>query len=163
MPNDKPEGRTPSKSWSATALRAALAITKSWGLTDTQAATLLGAPGAETLEAWKREAAGGQVTLPKATVETLGLLIGSYRTLSTLFRSDAEILDWLATPHFGSSFQGRPPMMLLTDGGSDGLWRLRIHVDAWATSTGAVGTGGGPPGEADIRYRPLADSRPAVQ
>ena len=160
MPNDKPEGRTPSKSWSATALRAALAITKSWGLTDAQAADLLAAPDAETLELWKREAAGGQVTLPKTAAENLGLLIGAYRTLSSLFGSDAEILDWLATPHFGASFQGRPPMMLLTAGGSDGLWRLRIHVDAWA-----AGIPGALPG--DGRHPPLADvpreSRPVAQ
>lgn len=161
MPYEKPEGRRPSKSWSATALRTALAITKSWGLTGAQTAELLGAPDAETLEAWKREAAGGQVSLPKATVENLGLLIGAYRTLSSLFGSDAEILDWLATPHFGSSFQGRPPMMLLTAGGSDGLWRLRIHVDAWT-----AGMPGGLPGEPDGHQRPLVEapreSRPAA-
>jgi hypothetical protein len=136
MQKQKTEAPKISNSWSALALRTAMTIAKRWKLSDAQIATLLACPNPEQLENWKRSAASGQVVLPDETMENLNLLLRTYKTLSSLFGSDENILAWMTTAHHvGPCFKGRPPMLLLTEGGPDGLWQLCIHVDAWLASS----------------------------
>ena len=68
------------------ALRSWFGIARQWGLTDVQAARLLGTP-TSTYRRWKR---APEVTLDVGQIERLSLLLGIYKGLEMLLpRADA--------------------------------------------------------------------------
>jgi hypothetical protein len=108
------------------AVPAVLRLTAAWGLTDQQAADLLGSVALSTLRRWK-----------KAPPDDLGVdgltrasyLLGIYRALHVIL-DDANADRWMTLPNSGPMFAGRTPLDVVTRGGIPAMERLRVHLDA---------------------------------
>lgn len=113
------------------ALRTWLRIAESWGLTEREAATLLGA-GASTYRRWKRNP---QVTLDIGQMERLSLLLGIYKDLEVLLpRADAAAA-WVKRPNHNPLFGGQRPLDRMLAGLTQDIAVVRRHLDAergWA-------------------------------
>lgn len=113
-------------------LRSFLQIADAWGLSEAQRLRLLGNPARSTYHAWVQKARRG--AMPALSLDTLtriSALLGIYKALRIVFRTDAEGLAWLRTANAGPLFGGQRPLDLITGGPLDGLLQVRRHLDAW--------------------------------
>ncbi|MES1926240.1 MbcA/ParS/Xre antitoxin family protein [Salinisphaera sp. T31B1] len=108
------------------ALRTWFAIAVQWGLTDIQAARLLGTP-TSTYRRWKR---APDVTLDVGQIERLSLLLGIYKSLEMLLtRADAAD-GWIKQPNSNPLFGGARPLDRMLAGHTEDLAVVRRHLDA---------------------------------
>lgn len=108
------------------ALRTWFRIAGQWGLTEREAATLLGA-GASTYRRWKRNP---EVTLDIGQMERLSLLLGIYRNLEVLLPR-AEAADaWIRQPNDNPLFGGQRPLDRMLGGLTQDIAIVRRHLDA---------------------------------
>ena len=107
---------------SGPALRTFFNIAAGWGLSVQEQRALLGWPAASTFHKYK----GGDVAaLSFDTLTRLSLVIGIYKDLQILY-PEPEFADrWVRMPNSHELFGGRPALALMTDGGIDGLYRVR--------------------------------------
>ncbi|MES1939718.1 hypothetical protein T5B8_05731 [Salinisphaera sp. T5B8] len=108
------------------ALRTWFAIATQWGLTDIQAARLLGTP-VSTYRRWKR---APNITLDVGQMERLSLLLGIYKSLEMLLpRADAAD-GWIKQPNHNPLFGGKTPLERMLAGHIEDLAVVRRHLDA---------------------------------
>lgn len=108
------------------ALRTWFRIADRWGLTEREAATLLGA-GASTYRRWKRNP---EVALDIGQMERLSLLLGIYKDLEVLLpRADAAAA-WVKRANRNPLFGGRRPLDRMLGGLTQDIAVVRRHLDA---------------------------------
>lgn len=112
---------------SAAGLRTYRNIARAWGLTDAQAATLLGVAGS-TFRRWK--AAPARVSLDPNQLERLSLLLGIYKALQVLLPRPDAADTWLKRPNRNPLFNGQRPLDRLLTGHAEDLVTVRRHLDA---------------------------------
>jgi hypothetical protein len=124
---DRRRDRETRRRMSAPAIRTFINIATAWGLTVDQQRALLGWPAPSTFHKYK---AGDVGTLSYDTLERLSLILGIYKALHILY-PDADLADrWVSLPNSNPLFGGRPALALMTEGGIDGLYRVRRLLDA---------------------------------
>jgi uncharacterized protein (DUF2384 family) len=96
-----------------------------WGVTDAEAAVILGGISAKTFRRW-REGAFGRVNRDLA--DRLSYVIGIHRALRIIFREPAQGYAWMRRPN--GELGGVTPVELLLRGGMGDLARLRRYLDS---------------------------------
>ncbi len=96
-----------------------------WGVTDGEAAVILGGISAKTFRRW-REGAYGRVNRDLA--DRLSLVIGIHKALRIIFREPAIGYGWMQRPN--AELGGVTPVELLQRGGMGDLERLRRYLDS---------------------------------
>ena len=112
---------------SGPALRTFFNIAAAWQLTVQEQRALLGWPAASTFHKYK---AGDHGALTFDTLTRLSLVIGIYKSIQLLYPEPAFADRWLRMPNSHPIFGGRPALTLMTDGGIDGLFRVRRLLDS---------------------------------
>jgi len=112
---------------SGPALRTFFNIAAAWQLTVQEQRALLGWPAASTFHKYK---AGDHGALTFDTLTRLSLVIGIYKSIQLLYPEPAFADRWLRMPNSHALFGGRPALTLMTDGGIDGLFRVRRLLDS---------------------------------
>ena len=112
---------------SAPALRTFFNIAAAWQLTVQEQRALLGWPAASTFHKYK---AGDHGALTFDTLTRLSLVIGIYKSLQVLYPEPTFADTWPRMPNSHALFGGRPALTLMTDGGIDGLFRVRRLLDS---------------------------------
>ena len=96
-----------------------------WGVTDGEAAVILGGISAKTFRRW-REGAYGRVNRDLA--DRLSLVLGIHKALRVIFREPAVGYAWMRRPN--ADLGGVTPVELLLRGGMGDLERLRRYLDS---------------------------------
>jgi antitoxin Xre/MbcA/ParS-like protein len=111
---------------SGPALRTFFSIAAGWGLSVHEQRGLLGWPASSTFHKYK---SGQHGTLSFDALTRLSLIIGIYKSLQILY-PEPEFADrWVRLPNSHELFGGRPALTLMTDGGIDGLYKVRRLLD----------------------------------
>jgi antitoxin Xre/MbcA/ParS-like protein len=112
---------------SGPALRTFFNIAAAWHLSVQEQRALLGWPAASTFHKYK---SGDHGALTFDTLTRLSLLIGIYKSLQVLYPEPVFADQWPRMPNSHPMFGGRPALTLMTDGGIDGLFRVRRLLDS---------------------------------
>jgi Antitoxin Xre-like helix-turn-helix domain/Antitoxin Xre/MbcA/ParS C-terminal toxin-binding domain len=112
---------------SAPALRTFFNIAAAWQLSVQEQRALLGWPAASTFHKYK---SGDHGALTFDTLTRLSLVIGIYKSLQLLYPEPSFADTWPRMPNSHAIFGGRPALTLMTDGGIDGLFRVRRLLDS---------------------------------
>jgi hypothetical protein len=110
---------------SEVALKAFLALSKAWDLSNAEAAALLGV-SASTLDRIKR---GYRPTLSQDQLTRVSALIGVYKGLHLLF-ADETADGWARRPNRGPLFDRETPIEAMIEGGIPRMLEVRRYVDA---------------------------------
>jgi hypothetical protein len=109
--------------WIATALAAKPLVAE---LSVEERRALQGWPSESTYHNYRN---GNVATLSYDVLTRISLLIGMFKALHILYPDFAD--RWMRLPNFNPMFGGRPPIdWMTTDGGMDGLYRVRRLLDA---------------------------------
>jgi hypothetical protein len=111
---------------SAPALRTFFNIAAAWELTVMEQRALLGWPAASTFHKYK---AGDHGALSFDTLTRLSLVVGIFKSLQVLYPEPGFADRWVRLPNSHPLFSGRPALSLMTDGGIDGLLKVRRLLD----------------------------------
>ena len=124
---------------SGPAMRTFLNIADKWQLSESERLMVLGLPGRSTYFGWVSKARANQdLTLPVDALLRISAVLGVHKSLSVLFGSDHESLEWLRGPHGAPTFGGQPPIALLINGTQDGIMLVRRYLDAFRGGTFAA-------------------------
>ena len=115
------------KRLSGPALRTFFRIAAGWQLSVVEQRALLGWPAASTYHKYK---AGEPGALSFDTLTRLSLILGIYKSLQLLYPEPRFADTWVRMPNTNLLFGGTPPLTLMTDGGIDGLYKVRRLLDA---------------------------------
>ena len=96
-----------------------------WGVTDWEAAVILGGISAKTFRRW-REGAYGRDNRDLA--DRLSLVLGIHRALRVIFREPATGSAWMRQAN--ADLGGLTPVEVLLRGGMGDLERLRRYLDS---------------------------------
>jgi uncharacterized protein (DUF2384 family) len=110
---------------SAVALKAFLALMKTWNLSNAEASALLGV-SASTLDRMKR---GSRPTLSQDQLTRVSALVGVYKGLHLLF-ADETADEWTRRPNSGTLFERDTPIGAMIEGGIPRMLEVRRYVDA---------------------------------
>ena len=112
---------------SGPALRTFFNIASAWHLSVAEQRALLGWPATSTFHKYK---SGDFGALSFDTLTRLSLVIGIYKSLQVLYPEPAFADAWVRMPNSNPLFGGKPALTLMTDGGIDGLFRVRRLLDS---------------------------------
>ncbi len=110
---------------SPVAVKAFLALAKAWGLSNGEAAALIGV-SASSFDRIKR---GARPTLSQDQLTRVSALIGIFKGLHLLFR-DSTADEWVRRQNIGPLFDRRTPVEAMIDGGIPKMLDVRRYVDA---------------------------------
>ena len=96
-----------------------------WGLTDAEAATLLGGLSTKTLQRW-RDGAGGRVGRDLA--DRMSNLLGIHKALRLIFADPARGYAWIRKPN--AAFDGASALEVMLRGGMEDILRVRRYLDS---------------------------------
>jgi hypothetical protein len=109
------------------ALRTFFRIADAWGLSATEARTLLGAPPASTYFKWK----AGQVgQVGRDVLERVSYVFGIYKALQVLLPSPAAADAWVRLPNAAAPFHGDSALDRMLSGNVADLFVVRQYLDA---------------------------------
>ena len=109
------------------ALRTFFRIAAVWQLSVVEQRALLGWPAASTYHKYK---SGDHAALSFDTLTRLSLILGIYKSLQVLYPEPAFADGWIRMPNSNVLFGGAAPLAMMTDGGIDGLYKVRRLLDA---------------------------------
>src|SRR6185503_15554695 len=109
------------------ALRTFFRIAAAWQLSVVEQRALLGWPAASTYHKYK---SGDHAALSFDTLTRLSLILGIYKSLQVLYPEPAFADRWIRMPNGNVLFDGAAPLAMMTDGGIDGLYKVRRLLDA---------------------------------
>ncbi|MCP1675755.1 hypothetical protein J2T57_002910 [Natronocella acetinitrilica] len=112
---------------SGAGMRAYPNIARAWGLTDAQAARLLGTPPS-TYRRWKRDPE--RANLDVNHLERLSLILGIYKNLHILLPRPDSADSWVRRPNTNPLFGGQAPIDRMLAGQVGDLFVVRQHLDA---------------------------------
>jgi uncharacterized protein (DUF2384 family) len=101
------------------------AIFGRWGVTDVDAAVILGGISPKTYRRW-RDGEYGRVNRDLA--DRMSHILGIHKALRIIFAEPAQGYRWMSQPNAG--FAGQTPLQLLLRGGMEDLRRLRRYLDS---------------------------------
>ncbi len=137
----------------APALRAFLAISDLWRLTEDQRRLVLGSLARSTYHKWVKTAREhGDITLDVDVLTRISAVFGIHKALGILHETETDGVAWLRGPHRSLVFGGHPPLDVVTSGTLDGLMTVRRFLDA---ARGGLYMA---PNEADADFRPYKDA-----
>jgi hypothetical protein len=110
---------------SEVAIKAFLALSKAWGLSNAEASGLLGV-SASSLDRIKR---GYRPTLSQDQLTRVSALVGIYKGPHLLF-SDSTSDDWVRRPNRGPLFNRQTPIQSMIEGGIPRMLDVRRYIDA---------------------------------
>ena len=105
--------------------RAAIQLFDRWGLTDQQAAVLLGELAPRTYTRWKSGSFG---RLSRDLRTRLSNLMGIHKSLRIIFNDDRRVYEWVIKVN--ESFGGRSALDIMLGGELTDLIRVRQYLDA---------------------------------
>lgn len=105
--------------------RAAVNLFRHWGLTDAEAAVLLGGISKRTYARWK-DGDIGRLTVDQKT--RLSVLMGVHKALRILFTDKARVYGWVKKPN--AAFGGASALDVMLGGFITDLFRVRHYLDA---------------------------------
>lgn len=129
MPEVVPEHRRDPavrRKMSGPAIRTFLNVANAWQLSNEEARALLGWPPESTFYKYK---AGQTSTLSCDMLMRISLVLGIYKALHILYPEPALADRWVKLPNGNLLFGGRPALVLMTEGGMDGLYQVRRLLD----------------------------------
>lgn len=105
--------------------RAVINLFDRWGLTDTQAATLLGEIAPRTFQRWK---AGEYGRVGPDLSARLSNLLGIHKALRLLFKDAERGYNWIKRPN--AAFGDQSALAVMLGGQLTDLMRVRRYLDA---------------------------------
>ncbi|MEQ9555742.1 MAG: DUF2384 domain-containing protein [Rhodospirillales bacterium] len=105
--------------------RAVINLFDRWGITDTQAATLLGEIAPRTFQRWKAREYG---RVGPDLAARLSNLLGIHKALRLLFKDLERGYGWIKRPN--TAFGDRSALAVMLDGQLTDLMRVRRYLDA---------------------------------
>ncbi len=111
----------------AAAMRTYPNIARAWGLRESEAALLLGAPPT-TYRRWKGDPE--RATLDIGQRERMSLILGIYKALQILLPNPEAANGWLKRPNSSPTFAGHAPLERLLGGQVSDLFVVRQFLDA---------------------------------
>jgi len=111
---------------SGPAMRSFFNIAAQWQLNTEEQRALLGWPAESTFFKYKADRVS---TLPYDMLMRISLVLGIYRSLHILY-PEPDLADrWVKLPNSNPLFGGKPAIVLITEGGMDGLYQVRRLLD----------------------------------
>ena len=110
---------------SPVAIKAFLAVAKAWGLSNAEAAALIGV-SASSLDRIKR---GYRPTLSQDQLTRVSALVGVFKGLHLLF-ADSTADEWVRRPNTGPLFDRKTPIEAMIEGGIPRMLDVRRTIDA---------------------------------
>ena len=110
---------------SEVAIKAFLALAKAWGLSNAEAASLIGV-SASGLDRIKR---GYRPTLGQDQLTRISALVGIYKGLHLLF-ADSTADEWIRRANSGPLFNRETPIEAMIEGGIPRMLEVRSYIDA---------------------------------
>jgi len=105
--------------------RASIQLFERWGLTDAQAATLLGGISSKTFSRWKK-GEYGRLTIDQS--DRLSHLLGIHKALRILFQEPNRFYGWIQREN--EVFGGRSALEVMLGGHMRDLERIRHYLDS---------------------------------
>jgi len=105
--------------------RAVMYLFAKWGLSDAEAAVLLGGLSRRSYARWK---AGDIGRTPRDLKLRLALLMGIHKALRIIFREPERAYAWIDAPN--AAFGGRAAKAVMLGGEITDLIRVRAYLDA---------------------------------
>ena len=105
--------------------RAIIALFAKWGVSDVDAAILLGGLAAKTFRRWK-DGEYGRVNRDLA--DRMSNLLAIHKALRIIFEDPSKGYEWMRSKN--KSFQDRAALDVLRQGGMDDLVRIRRYLDS---------------------------------
>ena len=109
----------------AVAVKAFLALSRAWSLSNAEAAALIGV-SPSSFDRMKR---GLRLTLSQDQMTRVSALVGIFKGLHLLFADDTADA-WVRRPNSGPLFERRTPVEAMIDGGIPAMLDVRRYVDA---------------------------------
>lgn len=130
MADAKPLNAIDPAKISTAALKTFLNIVGAWGLSQTEAMTLLGYDDntRSTYFKWKREPAS--VKLPKEKLERLSYVFGIYKALEVLLPDPISADAWVKKPNAAPIFNGKSALSRMLSGNVADLYVVRRYLDS---------------------------------
>jgi uncharacterized protein (DUF2384 family) len=110
---------------SPVAIKAFLSLAKAWGLSNAEAAALIGV-SASSFDRIKR---GYRPTLSQDQLTRVSALVGVFKGLHLLF-SDSTADEWVRRPNTGPLFDRKTPIEAMIEGGIPRMLDVRRTIDA---------------------------------
>ena len=130
MPRVSPERRQDPavrRKMSGPAIRAFFNVAAAWNLDNEEERALLGWLPPSTFYKYK---AGQVSTLAYDVLMRISLVLGIYKALHILY-AERDLADrWVKLPNSNPMFGGNPALILMTEGGMDGLYQIRRLLDS---------------------------------
>ena len=105
--------------------RTVINIFNRWGLTDGEAACLLGGLSPRTLQRWK----GGRYSpYNRDLADRMSLILGIHKALRIIFSEPARGYAWVGLPN--EAFGGRSARDVMMNGGMADLAQVRRYLDS---------------------------------
>lgn len=130
MSDAKPLNAIDPAKVSTAALNTFLNIVGAWGLSQTEAMTLLGYDDntRSTYFKWKREPAS--VKLQKEKLERLSYVFGIYKALQILLPNPGSADAWVKKPNTAPIFNGKSALSRMLSGNVADLYVVRRYLDS---------------------------------
>jgi hypothetical protein len=111
---------------SGPAIRTFFNVAVAWQLSTEDQRALLGWPAESTFFKYKADRVS---TLPYDMLMRISLVLGIYKCLHVLY-PEPDLADrWVKLPNSNPLFGGKPALVLMTEGGMDGLYHVRRLLD----------------------------------
>lgn len=138
---------------SGAVLRTFLNIATALELDLGEARGFLGMPAAAEFRSWQDAARAEEpLMLETDVVLRISAVLGIYKSLRVLYRTEEQGLDWLRSSNHGSQFNGRALIELMLSGFEPGLMDVRRYLLAKEHGAGEA------PNEADKDFTPYTDA-----
>ena len=125
-PPDDRRDPTVRRRMSGPAIRTFFNVAAAWQLSTEEQRALLGWPAESTFFKYKADRVS---TLPYDMLMRISLVLGIFKSLHILY-PEPELADrWVRLPNSNPMFGGKPALVLMTEGGMDGLYQVRRLLD----------------------------------
>lgn len=105
--------------------RAMLNLFDRWGVSDVNAAVILGGISAKTYRRWKDEDYG---RVSRDLADRMSNLLGIHKLLRIVFANSTTGYDWINAPN--NAFADKSALSILLQGGMEDILRIRRYLDA---------------------------------
>jgi hypothetical protein len=105
--------------------RAVIALFSHWGVTDDQAAVLLGGLSVKTFRRWKKREYGN---VGRDLADRMSMLLGIHKALRVIYSDTDRGYRWVSAP--SDVFAGQSALQVMMQGGSEDIRRIRTYLDA---------------------------------
>jgi hypothetical protein len=105
--------------------RAVLRLFEHWGISDVDAAVILGGIAPRTVSRWR---AGDLGRATRDLADRMSLLLGIHKALRIIFEEPQRGYQWIKAPN--EAFGGQSALDILRRGGMADIARLRSYLDS---------------------------------